>query len=250
MPALRRIASTIAAALLALGVPAVASAQSSAPSGGLSPTETPTQTVPVTTAGGPLLPAPVDLGGRLGAVMGMQVTFTGSLPAAAGGPIAIQRQDSKRGWVTVANTVAAADGTFSAVWKLDRVGLFATRAVLSGTGAVQASATQTPLVTVTSYRSARATYFGPGLFGRRTACGQRLTRGLRGIAHRTLPCGSVVELVYRGRILRAPVVDRGPFTRGIQYDLTSATAKDLGFTTTDLVGAAQVAVPPQAQRSR
>jgi rare lipoprotein A len=250
MPALRRTASSIAAALLALGVPAVASAQSSAPSGGLSPTETATQTVPVTTTGGPLLPAPVDLGGRIGAVLGMQVTFTGSLPGAAGRAVAVQRQDPKLGWVTVANTVAGADDTFGAVWKLDRVGLFATRAVLTGPAAVQATAAATPLVTVTSYRAAKATYFGPGLYGRRTACGMRLTRALRGIAHRTLPCGSVVEIVYKGRILRAPVVDRGPFTRGIQYDLTSATAKDLNFTTTDLVGAAQVSAPPRAQRSK
>jgi hypothetical protein len=250
MPALRRIASSTAAVLLALGVPAVASAQSSSPSGGLSPTETPVQTVPTTTTGGPLLPAPIDLGGRIGAVLGMPVTFTGSLPAAAGRAVAVQRQDPKAGWRTVATTVAGADGSFSAVWKLDRVGLFATRAVLTGPGAVQATATATPLVTVTSYRAAKATYFGPGLFGRRTACGMRLTRALRGIAHRKLPCGSVVELVYNGRVLRAPVVDRGPFTRGIQYDLTSATAKDLGFTTTDVVGAAQVGAPPAPQRSR
>ena len=55
--------------------------------------------------------------------------------------------------------------------------------------------------------------------------------------------GTVVELVYRGKVLRAPVVDRGPFTRGIRYDLTRATAKDLGFRQTDTVGAAQVGAP-------
>jgi hypothetical protein len=247
MPARRRVIarSVIPAVVVAvaLGVPAAAPAQT----GGASPTDPSVQTVPAATAGA-LLPAPVDLGGRLGAVLGMQVTFSGSLPGAAGRTIAVQRQDPRRGWVTIAGATAGPDGAFSAVWTIDRVGLFATRAVLSGPGAVQAASTQTPLVSITGYRPAKATWFGPGLFGRRTACGQRLTRRLRGIAHRTLPCGSVVELVYHGKVLRAPVVDRGPFTRGIRYDLTQATARDLGFRQTDMIGAAQVGAAPHASR--
>jgi hypothetical protein len=236
-----------AVALLALTLPAAAHADGS---GGASPSDTPSVPVTPVPAGGPLLPAPVDLGGRIGAMVGMPVTLSGNFPGGAGRVVAVQRQDAKRGWLTVASTTAAADGSFTAVWTLDRVGLFAMRAVLAGPGAVQASAAQTPLIAVTGYRPAKATYFGPGLFGNRTACGQRLTRGLRGIAHRSLPCGSIVELVYKGRILRAPVVDRGPFARGIRYDLTQATARDLGFTTTDVIGAAQVASPPAAQGSR
>ena len=236
-----------AVALLALALPAAAHADGS---GGASPTDTPSVPVTPAPAGGPLLPAPVDLGGRIGAMVGMPVTLSGNFPGGAGRAVAVQRQDVKRGWVTVASTTAAADGSFTAVWTLDRVGLFAMRAVLAGAGAVQASAVQTPLIAVTGYRSAKATYYGPGLFGNRTACGQRLTRGLRGIAHRSLPCGSIVELVYKGRILRAPVVDRGPFARGIRYDLTQVTARDLGFTTTDVIGAAQVASPPAAQGSK
>jgi rare lipoprotein A len=244
----RTIASSLLAALGLLALAATpATAQSTDASGGMSPTA-PAQVVPVAT-GGPLLPAPVDLGGRIGAVMGMQVAFSGSLPGAAGREIAVQRQD-RRGWKTVATTTAQADGSFSAAWTVDRVGSIATRAILSGPGAVQAASVQTPLVPITGYRAAKATYFGPGLFGRRTACGQRLTRSLRGIAHRSLRCGSVVELVYEGRVLRAPVVDRGPFTRGIRYDLTQATARDLGFTATDTIGAAQVQDAPRPQASR
>jgi hypothetical protein len=250
MPVLRRhLLGVIPAALLALAAPAFAGAQSTGASGGMSPSETPVQTVPVATAG-PLLPAPVDLGGRIGAVLGMQVTFTGSLPGAAGRAVAVQRQDPRRGWVTIAETQAGPDGRFSAVWTIDRVGLFATRAVLDAPGAVQAASVQTPLISVTGYRAAKATFFGPGLYGRRTACGQRLTRRLRGIAHRSLRCGSIVELVYNGHILRAPVVDRGPFARGIRYDLTRATARDLGFSETDVIGAAQVGAAPTRRASR
>jgi rare lipoprotein A len=231
MPDLRRaIASFIPAAVVALAGPAVAAAQSTTPSGGVSPTD-PVQAVPVTTAS-PLLPAPVDLGGRIGAVLGMQVTFNGSLPGAAGRTVAVQRQDPKLGWVTIAGATAAPDGSFSAVWTVDRVGLFATRAVLSGEGAVQATSTQSPLVTVTGYRAAKATFFGPGLYGRRTACGQVLSRRLLGVAHRTLPCGTPVELYLRGRAITVPVIDRGPFGNGAHYDVTSAAAERLGLTQT------------------
>jgi hypothetical protein len=243
----RRFTTTSLAAL-ALAAPAAAGAQENG-NGGASPTPAaPVVSVPVSTAN-QLLPAPVDLGGRIGAIAGMQVTLAGSLPAAAGREIVVQRQD-RRGWVPIASAVAGPDGAFSAVWKVDRIGLFPIRAVPAAPVAAQAaSAPQVALTPVTGYRAAKATYFGPGLFGRRTACGQRLTRRLRGIAHRTLPCGSVVELVFRGKIVRAPVVDRGPFHRGIRYDLTYATARELRFRQTDMVGAAQIAGPPQS-RSR
>jgi peptidoglycan hydrolase-like protein with peptidoglycan-binding domain len=73
-----------------------------------------------------------------------------------------------------------------------------------------------------------ATYYGPGLYGNRTACGQRLTTKLRGVAHRSLPCGTPVTLFYEGRFVLTEVVDRGPFVDGITFDLTSATARELG----------------------
>jgi rare lipoprotein A len=240
----RLLARAAVLAVLALGAPASALAQTPDPSGGVSPTPTqPTvQSGPAPETGN-LMPAPVDLGGRIGAIVGMQVTIGGSLPAAAGRTVLVQREDPRQGWVPIATTTAAPDGSFSAVWTVDRIGVSATRAILSAPGAVQAASAQTQLTSITGYRAAKATYFGPGLFGRRTACGQRLTRRLRGIAHRTLPCGSTVELVYKGRILRAPVVDRGPFNRGIRYDLTQATARDLGFRATDVIGAALVASP-------
>ena len=237
--------TTSSLAALALAVPAAAGAQapSSDATGGVSPVRAQVPAVPAP-VGTELLAAPVDLGGRIGALVGMRVVLQGSLPAAAGRTVVVQRRDPRRGWSAIATAAAGADGRFEAVWTVDRIGLFPTRAVPAAPVAAQAaSAPQAALPAVTGYRAAKATLFGPGLFGRRTACGQRLTRSLRGIAHRTLLCGSVVELVYRGRILRAPVVDRGPFTRGIRYDLTYATARDLGFRRTDTVGAAQVAAP-------
>jgi rare lipoprotein A (peptidoglycan hydrolase) len=73
-----------------------------------------------------------------------------------------------------------------------------------------------------------ATWYGPGFYGRRTACGRVLRRDTIGVAHRRLPCGTPVTFAYRGRWVRAKVVDRGPYRRGYAWDLTRRTAKRLG----------------------
>jgi hypothetical protein len=73
-----------------------------------------------------------------------------------------------------------------------------------------------------------ASYFGPGLYGNGTACGLTLTTTLQGVAHRTLPCGSLVHLAYAGHDVTVPVVDRGPNVAGREFDLTYATKLALG----------------------
>ena len=82
-----------------------------------------------------------------------------------------------------------------------------------------------------------ATYYGPGLYGNRTACGFTLRHRTRGIAHRRLPCGTRVPVYRAGRIAIFPVIDRGPHTRGVQIDLTEAAARKLGIRTTTVVRA-------------
>jgi rare lipoprotein A len=78
-------------------------------------------------------------------------------------------------------------------------------------------------------RSAGATWYGPGLYGNQTACGQTLQPETIGVAHRRLPCGTAVKLAYRGRALVARVIDRGPYTYGNAFDLTNAVRLALGF---------------------
>jgi hypothetical protein len=65
-------------------------------------------------------------------------------------------------------------------------------------------------------------WYGPGFYGQRTACGQTLTTSLIGVAHRTLPCGTLVTFrnPVNGRTLTLPVVDRGPYVYGRIWDLT------------------------------
>ena len=79
------------------------------------------------------------------------------------------------------------------------------------------------------YRAAYASWYGPGLYGNRLACGGTLAAGTLGVAHKTLPCGTRVTLKRGKRSVRVPVVDRGPFVGGREYDLTAATAQRLGF---------------------
>ncbi len=78
-------------------------------------------------------------------------------------------------------------------------------------------------------RWAGATWYGPGLYGRHTACGQLLGPNTIGVAHRSLPCGAAVKFVYHGHALVTRVIDRGPYSRGNAWDLTQAAARVLQF---------------------
>jgi rare lipoprotein A (peptidoglycan hydrolase) len=80
-----------------------------------------------------------------------------------------------------------------------------------------------------SMRSAGATWYGPGFYGNRTACGQVLRPDTIGVAHRSLPCGTTVKFVYHGQFLITKVIDRGPYTRGNSWDLTNGARMALGF---------------------
>jgi peptidoglycan hydrolase-like protein with peptidoglycan-binding domain len=77
-----------------------------------------------------------------------------------------------------------------------------------------------------------ATWYGPGFYGRRTACGERLGPGTLGVAHRRLPCGTPVTFYRAGRFVTVPVIDRGPWRRGVSWDLTAAAARRLGLAAT------------------
>ena len=50
-----------------------------------------------------------------------------------------------------------------------------------------------------NYEPVLATWYGPGFFGHRTACGTVLTHATLGVAHKRLPCGTKVALRYRGQ---------------------------------------------------
>jgi len=74
-----------------------------------------------------------------------------------------------------------------------------------------------------------ASWYGPGLYGNRTASGIVYTASTWGVAHKSLPFGTPVKITHNGITVTAPVVDRGPYTPGREFDLTNAVAKHIGF---------------------
>jgi rare lipoprotein A (peptidoglycan hydrolase) len=70
-------------------------------------------------------------------------------------------------------------------------------------------------------------WYGPGFYGSGTACGQTYTRTIIGVAHRTLPCGTLVTFKWAGNVVTMPVIDRGPYVSGRQWDLSAGACAAL-----------------------
>jgi hypothetical protein len=81
----------------------------------------------------------------------------------------------------------------------------------------------------TSVASVYTDYGGP------LACGGRLAPNQLGVAHKSAPCGALITFRYAGRVVRVPVIDRGPYIAGREWDLTGATAQLLGFSGLDFI---------------
>jgi hypothetical protein len=181
--------------------------------------------------------AGASLSARSGGLLGATMRFRGTVGAAqAGGTVEVQRLQPDGTWAPAASAPVGPDGAFLARWRADAIGQFTMRAIVRPAGGDAPAGDAPPQAQVTIFRPARATWYGPGLYGQRTACGVTLTHGLVGVAHRTLPCGTPVTLFHEGRSITVPVIDRGPFADGIRYDLTQATAEQLGMTQTTVIG--------------
>jgi rare lipoprotein A (peptidoglycan hydrolase) len=76
-----------------------------------------------------------------------------------------------------------------------------------------------------------ASWYGPGLYGRRTASGEVLRPGDFTAAHRTLPFGTCLRVLNldNGRSVEVRVNDRGPFASGRILDVSEAAARALGM---------------------
>lgn len=86
-----------------------------------------------------------------------------------------------------------------------------------------------------AFRRSFASWYGPGFYGNRTACGQTFHAGIMGVAHKTLPCGTRLTFRSGSKLVRARVVDRGPFHAGREFDLSPAVKQALGFGSTGSV---------------
>jgi len=63
-------------------------------------------------------------------------------------------------------------------------------------------------------------WYGPGFYGKRTACGHAYTKTILGVAHRSLPCGTLVAFRYKNKTITVPVIDRGPYVKGRIWDMS------------------------------
>ncbi|CAB4902558.1 unannotated protein [freshwater metagenome] len=145
------------------------------------------------------------------------------------------RLEVRRGsaWRAVDRDVVAKNGRFRVSTKIARIGDRSARLRIvsnsRGKGDVER------VERIHGFRSAYASYYGPGLYGGTLACGGTLTPGTIGVAHKSLPCGTKLTFRKGNRQVQARVVDRGPYIAGREFDLTAATKYRLGFGSTGTV---------------
>lgn len=160
-----------------------------------------------------------------------RVRIYGSLFPKVPGRSVVVAQRVAGQWRRIAS-VKAADGSFSTYFRPGHAGFRRLRAQFTGDH-LNRRASVGDAIRV--YKPDLATWYGPGFYGNRTACGQRLRQDTLGVAHRRLPCGTKVNLLYNGRTISVPVIDRGPYTSA-DWDLTEKTADRLGFSGKETIG--------------
>jgi hypothetical protein len=165
---------------------------------------------------------------HLNVLVGERASLSGTLEegemrAPAGRTLSLERREG-RVWRTFEHARTHNGGRFSFSYLPRRTGTVALRVAFGGSTSTQASTHVSGRLEV--FRLAGASWYGGG---GTLACGGELTSSTLGVANRTLPCGTIVTLRYGGRTVRVPVVDRGPFVEGREFDLTEATKRELGF---------------------
>lgn len=191
--------------------------------------------IATTAAGGAPAPASADTQGapksialkhkRLHVLAGRTALVAGTVrPRDRGVRVLLQVRAPGGRWLTVARDRTDRAGRFSLRLRRTRPGSHVVR-LRVGEGRVA----RRTLGRLNAYRRSVASWYGPGLYGGRLACGGRLTPGTLGVANKALPCGTRVTIRHRNRAVRVRVVDRGPFVGGREWDLTAATARRLGF---------------------
>ncbi|HEY3758805.1 MAG TPA: septal ring lytic transglycosylase RlpA family protein [Solirubrobacteraceae bacterium] len=164
-------------------------------------------------------------GADLDVLAGSSTTIAGTLlPRLADQRVVLQLRRHHGGWRTVAATHTGARGRYRLKLRMGALGSKPARVLFAGDARARGSHRRLGLLSV--FRLAGASWYGGG---GSMACGGWLTSSTLGVANKTLPCGTLVTLRYDGRTVRVPVVDRGPYVAGREYDLTEATKRALGF---------------------
>lgn len=164
---------------------------------------------------------------------GRLMRLSGRVRPGTSGRIVVLERRAGRGWRRLARTRTRAGGRWTV--RLRPRSSFSSRVRVrtAGTPAVAGGRARAGRLSV--LRPALASWYGEG---QRLACGGSLTPGMMGVAHKSLPCGTMVTIRFRGRQVRVPVVDRGPYAGGREFDLGPGVRSALGF---DGVGTVWVA---------
>lgn len=109
---------------------------------------------------------------------------------------------------------------------------------------IQPSERPTPAVHVV-----KASWYGPGLAGKKTTSGEVYNPKALTAASKTLPIGSVVKVTnpQNGKSVNVRINDRGPFVPGRSLDLSQHAAEKIGVTHKGVarVKVSKVATPDQ-----
>jgi hypothetical protein len=146
------------------------------------------------------------------------------LPGAAGRSVAVQARRHGH-WHTVDTGHTRGGGAFKLAFHPGSVGSASLRLRFAGDGANGASTRRDGRLNV--FRRSLASWYS--LSGGHLACGGTMTSGTLGVANKSLPCGTMVTFRFHGHTVRVPVIDRGPYSGGREWDLSAATAQRLGF---------------------
>ena len=108
---------------------------------------------------------------------------------------------------------------------LPRTGLLGCLVLLLLAGCARNLRTEAPA------EEGEASWYGPGLYGRKTASGEVLRPGTLTAAHRTLPFGTCLRVINleNGRTVQVRVNDRGPYAAGRILDVSETAAHALGM---------------------
>lgn len=122
---------------------------------------------------------------------------------------------------------------------LTLAGLFLSAASLLSPSIV--SAEPSP-VSGKAVQSGKASWYGPGFHGKRTASGETFNTNDLTAAHRTLPFGTRVKVVNKqtGKSVVVRINDRGPYAHGRVIDLSRASAQAIGISGVGSVTVAQM----------
>ncbi len=161
---------------------------------------------------------------HLNVLDGHRTSIAGTLePGLAGRTVTLQAI-GRRGWRTIARTRTGAAGRFRFHYEASDTGSERVRVNFAGDASDRPAHRRLGQLNI--FRLAEASWYGGG---GSMACGGSLTSSTLGVANKTLPCGTLVTLRYGSRSIRVPVVDRGPYVAGREFDLTEATKDALGF---------------------